>query len=226
MRILIIEDEEKLSQIVARALNAEGFATDIAPDGQQGLELATSKTYEAIVLDIMLPKLSGTEVLAGIRQNNRQVPIIMLTAKDTLGDKIKHIDAGADDYLTKPFSCAELLVRIRALMRRAPAQREDIIRIADLEIDRLLRQVRRARRRIELSAKEYSLLEYLALNPGRVLSRSMILEHVWGQSFEGLTNIVDVYIRYLRNKIDSDESVKLIKTRRGLGYLIDPADTN
>jgi DNA-binding response OmpR family regulator len=220
MRVLIVEDEEKLSGIVARGLKGEGFAVDIASDGEKGLELATSYAYDAIVLDIMLPKLSGTAVLEGIRQKNHHVPIIMLTAKDAVGDKVKHIDAGADDYLTKPFSCSELLVRIRALLRRSPMQRSDVIKIADLEIDRLSRQVKRAGKRIELSAKEYALLEYLSLNSDRVLSRAMIIEHVWDESFEALTNIVDVYIRQLRSKIDDGHDKKLIKTVRGIGYAI------
>ncbi|MDE3017012.1 MAG: response regulator transcription factor [Pseudomonadota bacterium] len=220
MRILVVEDEEKLANVVARSLKEEGFAVDIAADGAHGLELATSYAYEAIILDIMLPELGGAIVLDGIRQKNRNVPIIMLTAKDAVGDKVTYLDAGADDYLTKPFSFEELLVRIRALLRRAPSQREDVIRIADLEIDRLAHQVKRAGKRIELSAKEYALLEYLSLNAGRVLSRTMIIERVWDESFEALTNIVDVYIRQLRGKIDEGHENKLIKTVRGVGYVL------
>jgi two-component system copper resistance phosphate regulon response regulator CusR len=166
----------------------------------------------------MLPGKSGTEVLHRIRATNKNVPIIMLTARDAVSDKVSHIDAGADDYLTKPFSTAELMVRVRALLRRTSVQREDTIRIGDLEIDRLLRQVKRAGKRIELSAKEYALLEYLALGTDRVHSRGMIIEHVWDESFEGLTNIVDVYIRQLRGKIDEGYEKKLIKTVRGVGY--------
>jgi len=226
MRVLVVEDEEKLAGIIARSLKAEGFAVDIAADGARGLEMATAYAYDAIILDIMLPKLSGTAVLDGIRQKNKHVPIIMLTAKDAVGDKVKHMDAGADDYLTKPFSFEELLVRIRALLRRAPSQREDVIKIVDLEVDRLAHQVKRSGKRIDLSAKEYGLLEYLALNSGRVLSRTMIIEHVWDESFEALTNIVDVYIRQLRNKIDEGHEQKLIKTVRGIGYTMNhEADT-
>ena len=220
MRILLVEDEEKLAEIVARNLKAEGFAVDTAADGVRGLDMATTYAYDAIVLDIMLPGLNGTVVLKGIRQKNRSVPIIMLTAKDAVADKVQHLDAGADDYLTKPFSFEELLVRIRALLRRSPAQRQDIIKIADLEIDRLGHQVKRAGKRIDLSAKEYALLEYLALNAGRVLSRAMIIEHVWDESFEALTNIVDVYIRQLRSKVDEGYEQKLIKTVRGMGYVL------
>jgi DNA-binding response OmpR family regulator len=220
MRILVVEDEEKISGLIARSLKAEGFVVDTAADGVLGLELAGTYQYDAVILDIMLPKISGTMVLEGIRKKNRQIPIIMLTAKDAVLDKIKHLEAGADDYLTKPFSISELVVRIRAVLRRAPVQMEDAVKIADLEINRLSRIVRRGGKRLELSAKEYALLEYLALNSGRILSRSMIIEHVWDQSFEGLTNIVDVYIRQLRQKIDDGFEHKLIKTVRGMGYTI------
>lgn len=220
MRLLIVEDEDKLCGILARGLKAEGFAVDIATDGQQGLELATSYAYDLILLDVQLPIMNGTQVLARIRERNRFVAIIMLTAKDRTTDKVMHFEAGADDYLTKPFSFAELLVRIKALLRRAPVQREDVIRIADIEIDRLARQVKRGGKRIELSAKEYSLLEYFGLNAGRVLSRTMIIEHVWDQSFEGLTNIVDVYVKQLRNKLEDDHNKGLIKTVRGVGYML------
>lgn len=218
MRVLIIEDEEKLCGILSRGLKAEGYSVDIAMDGQQGLQLAATYEYDLILLDVQLPSMSGTQVLQRIRSRNRQVAILMLTAKDGVNDKVEHFEAGADEYMTKPFSFAELSVRIKSLMRRAPAQRENIVKIADLEIDRLARQVKRAGKRIELSAKEYALLEYLALQAGRVLSRTMIIEHVWDQSFEGLTNIVDVYVRQLRSKLDEGHERKLIKTIRGAGY--------
>jgi len=223
MRALLVEDETKLSGVVARGLKAEGFAVDAAADGVRGLELATAYAYDIIILDIMLPGLSGGAVLESIRKHNRHVPILMLTAKDSVADKVKHLEAGADDYLTKPFSFEELLVRIRALLRRAPTQRADIIKVADLEVNRLAHQVRRAGKRIDLSAKEYALLEYLALNSGRVLSRTMIIEHVWDQSFDALTNIVDVYVRQLRAKIDDGFGSKLIKTVRGVGYSLGEA---
>ena len=220
MRILVVEDEEKLANILSRGLKAEGFAVDIAKDGEQGLQQAIEHSYDIIVLDIMLPRLSGTEVLHAVRQRNNHVPIIMLTARDTVGDKVKHIDMGADDYLTKPFAFSELLVRVRALLRRTPVQRIDTLIVADLEIDRLGRLVKRSGKRIELSTKEYALLEYMTQNAGRVLSRNMIIEHVWDESFEGLTNIVDVYIRQLRSKIDEGHDTKLIRTVRGTGYLL------
>jgi two-component system copper resistance phosphate regulon response regulator CusR len=220
MRILIIEDEEKLCGIVSRGLKAEVFAVDIAMDGQRGLELAAAYVYDLILLDVQLPHMSGTQVLQRIRERNKQVAILMLTAKDSVSDKVSHFEAGADDYLTKPFSFAELLVRVKALLRRGPVQKNDSLRIADLEIDRLGHQVKRDGKRIDLSAKEYALLEYLALNAGRVLSRTMIIEHVWDQSFEGLTNIVDVYVRQLRSKLDEGYDKKLLKTVRGVGYAL------
>jgi len=219
MRILLIEDEEKLLQATARNLKAEGFAIDTAANGNDGMELAAGYAYDLIILDILLPGLDGTQVLQRIRDRNREVPVLMLTAKDSVQDKVKHFEAGADDYLTKPFSFAELLVRVRALLRRRPAQQADVIRIGDFELDRLTHKVKRADKRIELSAKEYALLEYLALNAGRVLSRAMIIEHVWDQSFESLTNIVDVYIRQLRTKLNDDREQKLIRTVRGAGYV-------
>jgi len=220
MRALIVEDEEKLSDIVARGLKAEGFAVDVALNGTDGLEFAMSYDYDVIILDIMLPGTDGTEILSRIRKNNGHVPILMLTAKDTVADKVKHFDAGADDYLTKPFAFAELLMRVRALLKRAPTQRPNIIKIADLEIDRLAHQVKRAGNAIELSTKEYALLEYMAQNCDQVLSRTMIIEHVWDQSFEGITNIVDVYVHQLRNKVDEPYKEKLIKTIRGVGYIL------
>lgn len=223
MRILIVEDEKKLADIIARGFKSDGFAVDTAHDGLEGLEMACNFAYDVLILDLMLPKLSGTEVLERIRQQHMHVPIIVLTARFSVSEKVSHLRAGADDYLTKPFSFAELLVRVKALLRRAPQQRPDVITVADLEMDRLSRQVRRGGKRIELSAKEYALLEYLMLNEKRVLSRPMIIEHVWDQSFDALTNIVDVYIRQLRNKVDSAHDRKLIKTIRGTGYMLTDA---
>jgi len=225
MRILIVEDEEKVSRFIARGLAAEGFAVDAAPDGPRGLELATTYDYDLIVLDLMLPGLSGTEVLRQIRSANHRVPILMLTARDAVADKVEHLEAGADDYLTKPFAFAEFMARIKALLRRGSVDRPSVLRLGDLELDRLSQQVRRASRRVELTAKEYALLEYLMANAGRVLSRTMIIEHVWDQSFDGATNIVDVYVRHLRNKVDDGHETKLIRTVRGVGYKIsDEAD--
>ena len=218
MRMLLVEDEKKVSELVARALRAERYAVDVAEDGLRALELADAYEYDLIILDLMLPGVSGSEVLRRIRRKNQQVPILILTARDATEEKVQHFEAGADDYLTKPFAFAELSMRVKALLRRGPVTRASVLRVADLEVDRFSQQVRRAGRRIELTPKEYALLEYLAANPGRVFSRAMIIEHVWDQSFEGLTNIVDVYVRHLRSKVDDPFPVKLIRTVRGVGY--------
>ena len=218
MRILLVEDEKKVADIVARGLKAERYAVDIQHDGQNGWEAAEAYNYDLIVLDLMLPGLSGTQLLERVRCKNQQVPILVLTARDGVADKIKNFEAGADDYLTKPFAFAELLLRVKALLRRGPVNRSSVLRVGDLEIDRLSQNVKRAGKKIELTAKEYSLLEYLATQPGRVFSRTMIIEHVWDQSFQGLTNIVDVYVRHLRAKVDDPWPVKLLRTVRGVGY--------
>jgi len=218
MRLLLVEDEKKVSELVARALRAESYAVDVAEDGMRGWELAQSYEYDLIILDLMLPQLPGEEVLRRIRRTNQRVPILVLTARGGTEDKVHNFEAGADDYLTKPFAFAELIMRVKALLRRGPITRSSVLRVGDLEVDRFTQQVRRAGRRIELTPKEYALLEYLAANPGRVFSRTMIIEHVWDQSFEGLTNIVDVYVRHLRSKVDDPFPVKLIRTVRGVGY--------
>lgn len=220
MRILLVEDEEKVSRFVARGLVAAAFAVDVAPDGRKGLELATTYHYDLLILDLMLPGLDGTSLLRQIRRADPRVPILILTARDAVTDKVENFEAGADDYLTKPFAFAELLVRVKALLRRGPVSRASTLRVADLELDRLSQQVKRAGRRIELTAKEYALLEYLMTNADQVLSRTMIIEHVWDQSFDGVTNIVDVYVRHLRNKVDDPHERKLIHTVRGVGYAI------
>jgi two-component system, OmpR family, copper resistance phosphate regulon response regulator CusR len=220
MRILLIEDEAKVARFIERGLVAESYAVDVASDGSSGLELASTYHYDLIILDLMLPHMDGAEVLHRVRSRNRQVPVLILTARDKLQDKVGQLEAGADDYLTKPFAFAELLARVKALLRRGPVNRSSTLRVADLELDRLTLHVRRGGRRVELTAKEFALLEYLMANAGRVLSRNMIIEHVWDQSFDGFTNIVDVYVRHLRTKVDDDHSCKLIRTVRGVGYTI------
>jgi heavy metal response regulator len=225
MRLLLIEDEEKVSRFIVKGLMAERFAVDVAAEGDRGLELAQTYRYDLIILDLMLPGLSGTEVLRLVRRENEHVPVLVLTARDAVTDKVRHFEIGADDYLTKPFAFAELLVRVKALLRRGAISRANTLRIADLEIDRLTQQVRRGGQRIELTGKEYALLEYMMTNAGRVLSRTMIIEHVWDQSFDGATNIVDVYVRHLRNKVDDPHEHKLIRTVRGVGYAISNEET-
>jgi two-component system copper resistance phosphate regulon response regulator CusR len=220
MRCLIVEDETKVADFVARGLRAERFAVDVAYDGESGWDMASVCDYDLIILDLMLPKVSGTEVLRRLRRNKKQSPVLILTARDATAEKVEHFEAGADDYLTKPFAFAELLVRVKALLRRSTTTRGNSLQIADLEVDRLTQQVRRGGRKIDLTSKEYALLEYLASNTGRVLSRTMIIEHVWDQSFEGLTNIVDVYVRHLRTKVDDEFPQKLIRTVRGVGYCL------
>jgi DNA-binding response OmpR family regulator len=218
MRILLVEDEKKLCELIARALRAERYAVDVALDGQCGWAMVDAYEYDLLILDLMLPSVSGTELLRRVRRKNQEVPILILTARDATSEKVQHFEAGADDYLTKPFAFAELIMRCKALMRRGPMSRATVLRVGDLEMDRLAQQVRRDGRKIELTPKEYALLEYLASNPGRVFSRTMIIEHVWDQSFEGLNNIVDVYVRHLRRKLDDPFPTKLIRTVRGVGY--------
>jgi len=220
MRILLVEDESKVARFIARGLSADRFAVDTAADGQNALDLAAAYQYDLIILDLMLPGITGTEILRRLRSRDTNVPVLVLSARDALADKVGHLELGADDYLTKPFAFAELLVRVKALLRRGPVNRASVIRVGDLELDRLSRCVTRGGRPIELTAKEYSLLEYLMANAGRVLSRSMIIEHVWDQSFDGVFSIVDVYLGRLRSKIDQSADQKLIRTVRGVGYSI------
>jgi DNA-binding response OmpR family regulator len=218
MRILLVEDEPKVARSIAYGLKAEHYAVDCASDGRYGLELAAVNPYDLLIVDLMLPLLNGTELIRRVRQTRPDVPILVLTARGTITDKVTNFESGADDYMTKPFAYAELLVRVKALLRRGAVNRSNIIQIADLTIDRVTHHVQRAGISIKLTSKEYALLEYLATHAGRVLSRTMIMEHVWDESFESLTNIVDVYVRQLRVKIDEPHSRKLIHTIRGSGY--------
>ncbi|MEZ0536379.1 response regulator transcription factor [Caldicellulosiruptoraceae bacterium PP1] len=220
MRLLVIEDQINLLKTISRRLQEVGYAVDIAQDGEEGLNYILDIQYDLIILDIMIPKIDGLSLLKLIRERGIHIPVLFLTAKDTIEDRVKGLDAGADDYLVKPFSFDELLARIRALLRRQNNNRETVIKIMDLVIDLNTRTVMRSGKLIELTSKEYAVLEYLAKNKGRVLTRSQIAEHIWNYDFEGSSNIVDVYIRYLRRKIDDEFDNKLIQTVRGTGYII------
>ena len=223
MRILIIEDEAKVAEVVSRGLKAEGYSVDITGDGESALVMVGASHYDLLVLDLGLPDQDGLDLLKRFRRGKVDVPILILTARDSIAVKVANFEAGADDYLTKPFATSELVVRVKALLRRGAVSQSQVRRIDDLEIDLLHQHVRRAGQRIDLTPKEYALLEYLSANAGRVASRSMIMEHVWDQSFEGLTNIVDVYVRHLRAKVDDPFPAKLIRTVRGVGYRISEA---
>jgi DNA-binding response OmpR family regulator len=225
--VLLVEDEENVSTFVALELKFEGYEVDVAEDGEKAFHFSQNKQYDIILLDWMIPKLDGLEVCRRIRKSSN-VPIILLTARDYIGDKIAGLDAGADDYITKPFEIEELLARIRAVLRRTQNERNrenaDILSIDTLSIDLKKRSVQRDGKNIELTQKEFDLLYLLMRNEGEVLSRERILSDVWGYDFMGQTNVVDVYIRYLRNKIEFDQQAKLIHTVRGIGYVIRFAD--
>jgi len=220
MRILLIEDEKNLANIIKKGLQEEGYSVDVAYDGEEGLYMAENLPADVIVLDIMLPKLDGLTILKTIRGKGIKTPVVLLTAKDAVFDKIKGLDTGADDYLTKPFEFGELLARIRALLRRIGEQKSPVIIIDDLEINTASHKVKRAGKKIDLSPREYAILEYLAYNKDRVLTRIEITEHIYDESFDLDSNIVDVYINYLRTKIDKDSDKKLIHTIRGTGYML------
>ncbi len=220
MRILVIEDEKKVASFIQKGLKEEGYAVDVALDGAEGDYLANINEYDCILLDIMLPKMNGIEVLKNLRKNEIYTPVLMLTAKDTISDITSALDAGGDDYLTKPFAFEELVSRVRALIRRSSKQKSSILKLDDLVVDPVTRSVTRNDQKIELTSKEFALLEYFLRNVGRVLSRTLISEHVWDIHFDSDTNIVDVYVNYLRNKIDKNHPNKLIHTLRGTGYVM------
>lgn len=218
MRILIAEDDEALARFVRQGLEAEHYAVDVFADGEQARAAATEFEYDVVILDLNLPKLDGVTVLRHLRSKKPSVPVLVLTQRTRVEDRVQCLDTGADDYLAKPFSFTELSARIRALVRRSHLPSQSVLLAADLKLDRVQRLVERSGRRIELTAKEFSLLEYLMLNLGRQVTRSMIIEHVWNLTFDTTTNVVDVYINYLRRKIDDGHPVKLIHTMRGVGY--------
>jgi two-component system copper resistance phosphate regulon response regulator CusR len=220
----LVEDEPDAARMLAKGLREQSYAIDVAADGEAALEMAYVNSYDLIVLDVMLPGKDGFEVCRELRQYGSAVPILMLTARDAVEDRIEGLDTGADDYLVKPFDFHELLARVRALLRRGPTLRPEIINIADLMIDVRARHVWRAGATVELTAKEYSLLEYLARRAGEVITRSDIAEHVWDENFDPFSNLIEVYIQRLRRKIDEGHRAKLIRTRRGEGYMLTTVD--
>jgi heavy metal response regulator len=223
MRLLIVEDEPGVAGFLEQGLKESGYAVDVARDGLEGLEYALAVEYDVIVLDILLPKMNGLEMLNEIRAKRVKSPVLLLTASDGVEDRVQGLDIGADDYLVKPFAFPELLARIRALLRRPPLQSGNILTMNDLEMDVAQREVRRAGKRIELSPREFSLLELFLRHPNQVLTRTQIVEHVWNFDFYSDTNVVDVYIGYLRRKIDDGFEPPLIQTRRGVGYWLSEA---
>ena len=218
MRVLVVEDEIKMAGLLRRGLTEDGLAVDVAGSGEDALVRASATEYDAIVLDVMLPGISGFETCRRLREHGTWAPVLMLTARDSVEDRIAGLDGGADDYLTKPFSLAELGARLRALFRRQPSERPAVLEVGDIRLDPARRHVSRNGTEIELSAKEFSLLETFMRSPGRVLSRFQLLEHAWDYSYEQRSNVVDVYVRYLREKLDRPFGVQSIETVRGTGY--------
>lgn len=220
MRILIAEDEKTLNRLITQKLTNSGYSTDSCYDGKEAIEILKYTEYDAVILDIMMPEADGFAVLSSMRSRNLTTPVLFLTARDSVSDRVKGLDSGANDYLVKPFSFDELMARIRAMTRTSFGKTENILKVGDLTLDPASHVVKRGEREITLSAKEFQLLEYLMYNKGLVLSREKIEEHIWNFDYEGGTNVVDVYISYLRKKIDDGEAVKLIQTVRGRGYVM------
>jgi len=224
MRVLVVEDDAGISRFIHQGLNEAGYAVDIASNGREGVNYAIAADYDVIVLDVLLPELDGLSVLKNLRQRGLQTPVLLLTALDTVQDRVLGLDAGADDYLIKPFDFTELLARLRALLRRPPFQTGVVLQVGNLEMDTVQRLVRRGDRLIELSPREFSLLEHLMRHPNQVLSRTQIAQHVWSFDFYGDFKVIDVYVGYLRRKIDRNEPSSLIQTVRGVGYRISADD--
>ena len=220
MRLLVVEDEKKLNELITKKLKKEYYGVDSCFDGEEAVRYVEGTEYDAIILDIMLPKLDGFEVIKRIRAKKNKVPILLLTARDNIDDKVKGLDYGADDYLVKPFIFEELMARIRVLLRRNSGNADNVVTIANLRVDLDAKTVFRDDLLIKLSGREYSILEYLIRNKGKILSRERIEDHIWNYDYEGGTNVIDVYIRYLRKKIDDSYTPKLIHTIRGLGYVL------
>ncbi len=220
MRILVVEDEKKVASFIQRGLEGEGFTVDVANDGESGVELGAKNSYDLILMDVMLPKMDGLQAVKILREKGVPTPVLCLTAKDTVEDIVAGLDSGSDDYLTKPFAFAELLARVRSLVRRGAQERGAEITYADLRLDPVAHKVWRSDQEIDLTAKEYALLEFFMRNPETTLTRTMIAEHVWDYTFDSFTNIIDVYVNYLRKKVDRDFSKRLIHTVRGIGYVL------
>jgi DNA-binding response OmpR family regulator len=218
MRFLIVEDEATLAEVLTRGLREHGYAVDIAYDGEKALQLAESEPYDLVVLDVMLPKLGGYEACRRLRALGNRVPVLMLTARDAVDDRVEGLDSGADDYLIKPFAFRELLARARALLRRDGLSKDPVLRVGDLELNTSTRAVSWGGKSVELTSKEYAILEYFVRNPNRVLSRTQIAEHTWDHGFVAVSNVVDVYIRALRRKLNDDREPRLLRTVRGVGY--------
>jgi heavy metal response regulator len=220
MKILVVEDEKKVLKFLQKGLEEEQYAVEVAGDGEEGASLATKGKYDLIILDIMLPKKDGIAVLKEIRKNNILTPVLMLTAKSSTENKVEGLDSGADDYLTKPFSFSELLARVRSLLRRGVSEKSTVLTVADLQLDTVVHKAKRGERVIELTVREYALLEYFMRNVNTVLTRTMISEQIWNYNFDTGTNVVDVYINHLRSKIDEGFEKKLLHTVRGVGYVL------
>lgn len=221
MKILIIEDEQKTGDYLKQGLSEAGFVTDLARDGIDGMHLAMTDDYDLVILDVMLPGIDGWQVLKGIRQIGKQMPVLFLTARDQIEDRVKGLELGADDYLVKPFAFSELLARVRTLLRRGKSKEPEVMQVADLELDLLRRRVTRAGKRIDLTSKEFALLELLLRRQGEVLPRSLIASQVWDMNFDSDTNVIEVAMRRLRAKVDDDFEPKLIRTVRGMGYVLE-----
>ncbi len=223
MRVLVVEDEIKMARAIRRGLEQEGYAVDVIPEGKEALSLATEYEYDAVVLDVMLPGLDGFAVCEALRSRGRWAPVLMLTARDAVEDRIRGLDVGADDYLVKPFAFGELLARLRALIRRGPNERPQVLEVGDVVLDPAAHTVARAGDPVDLSPREFALLEYLMRNAGQVVTRTRLLEHVWDYNYNGLSNVVDVYVGYVRKKLEYPFGRPFIRTVRGVGYAAEPS---
>jgi len=218
MRILVVEDEQKLAEVLGRGLEEHGYAVDVAHDGEVGLQMAELEPYDLLILDVMLPGLDGYTLCRRLRAGRRNVPVLMLTARDAVDDRVTGLDSGADDYLVKPFAFRKLLARVRALLRRDGLSRDPILRVADIELDTVTHEVRRGGQPVQLTSKEYAILEYFVRNPNRVLTRTQIAEHIWDYNFVAMSNVVDAYVGYLRRKLGDHREPQPLHTIRGTGY--------